>query len=149
VIGILAPTVVFAQPITVQAKSALYWVDGTLILTVVENGDTEEPSLVSIEIRDAANVVRASTLNRTLVLGRPVILSATVPAGLRQQLSATVTIGIQSTPEIHVTTLSMELVNTTSLTIRTLPPCAVPIEQMPSWGGGAEGNCGGGFHRPA
>jgi len=53
----------------------------TLIVTVAEVGDTEEASLVAIEIRDAANVVRASTPRRNLVLGRPVILSTTLPAG--------------------------------------------------------------------
>src|SRR5262249_43993312 len=145
VMSILAPTLAFAQPIALQAKSALYWVLGgqTLIVTVAEVGDTEEVSLVTIEIRDAANVVKASTSLRNLELGKPVILSTTVPASMKQQLRANVTVTIPSTPEIHQPTVSMEVFDPTSLTIKTLPPCAVPIEQMPSAGGGAEGSCGG------
>jgi hypothetical protein len=146
VIGILVPTLVFAQPIAMQMKSALYWVSGgqTLFVTVAEVGDTDEASLVTIEIRDAANVVRASTTPpRNLVLNKPVMLAMTVPAGPSQQLRANVTVTIPSSPEFHQPTISMEVFDPTSLTIKTLPPCAVPIEQMPLDGGGAIGSCGG------
>jgi hypothetical protein len=145
-IGVLVPALVFAQPITMQLKSGLYWVLGgqTLIVTVAEAGDTDEASLVSIEIRDAANVVRASTSNRTLTAGKPVILSTQVPAGVRlQQLGVVVEVAIPTSPEFHQPTVTMEVFDPASLTIRTLPPCAVPIDQMPSAGGGAEGNCDG------
>jgi hypothetical protein len=145
-IGVLMPSLVFAQPIAMQLKSALYWVLGgqTLIVTVAELGDTDEASLVSIEIRDATNAVRASITNRTLTPGRPVILSAQVPAGIRlQQLGAVVTVAIPTSPEFHQPTVSMEVFDPTSLRIRTLPPCAIPIDQMPSEGGGAVGSCDG------
>jgi hypothetical protein len=147
-IGVLVPTLVYAQPVAMQAKSALYWVLGgqTLIVTVAEVGDTDEGSLVAIEIRDAANVVKASTPPRNLALGKPVILSAQVPAATRQQLRAIVTVTIPFSPEVHQPSVSMEVFDPTSLTIKTLPPCAVPIDQMPSAGGGAEGTCGGGWH---
>lgn len=146
VIGILVPTLVFAQPIAMQMKSALYWVSGgqTLIVSVTEVGDTEEASLVSIEIRDAANVVRASTTPpRNLVLNKPVMLAMTVPAGPSQQFRANVTVTIPTSPELHQPTISMEVFDPASLTFRTLPPCAVPIEQMPTDGGGAIGSCNG------
>ena len=148
-IAILVPTLVFAAPIVMQVKSALYWVFGgqILIVTVAEVGDTNEASLVSIEIRDAANVVRASTTNRNLTLTMPVLLSATLPAGVNQQLRAIVTVAIPDTPEFHQPTVSMELFDPRSLTIKTLPPCAIPMDQMPSTGSGAEGNCGG-WHVP-
>ena len=144
-IGILVPTLVFAAPIAMQARSALYWLLGgqTLIVTVAEVGDTDEASLVTIEIRDSANVVKASTANRNLVAGRPVILSATLPAGSSQQLHANATVFIPDTPEFHQPTVSMEVFDPKSLTIKTLPPCAVPMDQMPSGSGGAEGNCDG------
>src|SRR5262245_27993400 len=101
--GILVPTLVFAQPISMEAKSALHSVQPGEILVVVANeaGDTEEASLVTIEIRDAANVVRASVSHRNLVLGKPVFLSATGTAGRAEQFRAVVTFTIQSTPEIH------------------------------------------------
>jgi hypothetical protein len=145
VIGLLLPAVVFAQPITKQAKSGLYWILGrqTLIVTVTEAGDTDEASLVSVEIRDAANVVRASTAAANMVVDKPVRLSVTVPAGPAQQLRAIVTVSIPTSPDIHQPTISMEVFDASSLTVKTLPPCAVPIEQMPSYGGGAEGNCEG------
>ena len=81
-IGLLVPTLVYAQPIVMQAKSALYWVFGgqTLIVTVAEVGDTDEASQVTIEIRDAANVVKASMPPRSLTAGKPVIFSTQVPA---------------------------------------------------------------------
>jgi hypothetical protein len=144
-IGILVPTLVFAAPIAMQARSALYWLLGgqTLIVTVGEVGDTNEASLVSIEIRDAANVVRASVANRSLVLGRPVILATTLPAGPSLQLRANVTVTIPDTLEFHQPAVSMEVFDPKSLTIKTLPPCALPMDQMPSGSGGAEGNCGG------
>jgi hypothetical protein len=144
-IGILLPALVFALPVTLQVKSGLYWVFGghTLIVTVAEVGDTNEASLVTIEIRDAANAIRASTPPTNLTPGRPVVLSTQVPAGTRQQLRAIVTVAIPSSPEFHQPTVSMEVFDPTSLTIRTLPPCAVPIDQMPSQGGGAEGTCDG------
>lgn len=149
-IGILVPTFVFAAPIAMQVKSGLYWVFGgqILVVTVAEVGDTSETSLVSIEIRDAANVVRASTTNRTLSLTAPVLLSATLPASVNQQLRAIVTVTIPDTPEFHQPTVSMELFDPKSLTMKTLPPCAIPMDQMPSGGGGAEGNCDG-WHVPA
>jgi hypothetical protein len=145
-IAVLVPTLVSAQPITMQLKSALYFVasEDMLIVTVNETGDTDEASLVSIEIRDAANVVRASTSNRTLTAGKSVILSTQVPASIRLlQLRAIVTVQIPTSPEFHQPTVSMEVFDPASLTIRTLPPCAVPIDQMPSAGGGAEGSCDG------
>jgi len=144
-IVVLVPTLVFAQPIAMQLKSALYWVLGgqTLIVTVAEVGDTDEASLVTIEIRDAKNAVRASTSPLNLTRDNPVILSAQVPAGTRQQLRAIVTVAIPTSPEFHQPTISMEVFDPTSLTIKTLPPCAVPIEQMPTDGGGAIGSCGG------
>lgn len=146
-IGIVVPSLVHAQPMFLQAKSALYWVLGgqTLMVTVAEVGDTDESSLVTIEIRDAANAVKASTSPRSLMLGKPVTLSTQVPADIKQQLRAIVTVGIPSSPEFHQPTVSMEVFDPTSLTIKTLPPCAVPIDQMPSAGGGAEGSCGGGW----
>jgi hypothetical protein len=144
-IGMLIPAVVFAQPISKQAKSGLYWILGrqTLIVTVAEAGDTDEASLVSIEIRDAADVVRASTPAGNMVVGKPVRLSVTVPAGPAQQLRAIVTVSIPTSPDLHQPTINMEVFDPLSLTIKTLPPCAVPIEQMPSHGGGAVGNCEG------
>ena len=145
-IGILVPALVFAQPIAKQAKSALYWIIGgqTFNVSVHEVGDTQEASLVSIEIRDAANVLRASTPSPlNLVLGKPVILSTTLPAGRNLQLRADVTITIPDTSEFHQPTVSMEVFDPKSLTIKTLPPCAVHMDQMPSGSGGAEGNCGG------
>lgn len=146
-IGLALPALVHAQPMFMQAKSALYWVMGgqTLIVTVAEVGDTDESSMVTIEIRDAANTVKASMPSRSMMLGKPVILSTQVPASAKQQLRAIVTVGIPSTPEFHQPTVSMEVFDPTSLTIKTLPPCAVPIDQMPSAGGGAEGSCGGGW----
>ena len=149
-IGILVPTLVFAQPIAMQLKSALYSVPGgqKLIVRVDEVGDTDEASLVTIEIRDAKNAVKASTPPLNLTLGNPVILTAQVPAGTRQEwFRAIVDVAIPTSPEFHQPTISMEVFDPTSLTIRTLPPCAVPIEQMPSWGGGAEGDCGGWHQR--
>jgi hypothetical protein len=147
-IGLLAPALVYAQPIVMQAKSALYWVFGgqVLIVTVAEVGDTDEASQVAIEIRDAANVVKASTPPRSLTAGTSVSLSAQVPARTKQQLRAIVTVAIPTSPDVHQPTVSMEVFDPASLTIKTLPPCAVPIDQMPSSGGGAEGNCGGGWH---
>lgn len=149
-IGILVPALVFAAPIAMQVKSALYWVLGgqILLVTVAEVSDTDEPSLVSIEIRDGANTVRASTTNRTLTRTAPVLISATLPAGVNQQLRAIVTVTIPNSPEFHQPTVSMELFDPKTLTIKTLPPCAIPMDQMPSTGGGAEGNCGG-WHVPA
>ena len=143
--AILVPTLVFAAPIVMQAKSALYWLLGgqTLIVTVAEVGDTEEASLVSIEIRDGANVVRASVANRNMALGRPVILTTTLPAGPSAQLRANVTVSIPDTPEFHQPTVSMDVFDPKSLAIKTVPPCALHMDQMPSSGGGAEGNCGG------
>jgi hypothetical protein len=147
-IAILVPSLAYAQSIAREAKSALYWVLGgqTLIVTVAEVGDTDEPSLVAIEIRDAANVVRASMPPRNLGPGRPVMLSIQAPANTRLQLRAIVGVAIPSSPEFHQPTVSMEVFDPASLTIKTLPPCAVPMDQMPSSGGGAEGNCGDGWH---
>ena len=149
-IGILVPTLVFAAPIVMQVKSALYWVLGgqMLLVTVSEVADTDEASLVSVEVRDAANTVRASVTNRNMTLTSPVLLTATVPAGVNQQLRAIVTVTIPDTPEFHQPTVSMEVFDPKSLTIKTLPPCAIPMDQMPSTGGGAEGSCGG-WHVPA
>ena len=149
-IGILVPTLVFAAPIVMQVKSALYWVLGgqMLLVTVSEVADTDEASLVSVEVRDAANTVRASVTNRSMTLTSPVLLTATVPAGVNQQLRAIVTVTIPDTPEFHQPTVSMEVFDPKSLTIKTLPPCAIPMDQMPSTGGGAEGSCGG-WHVPA
>jgi hypothetical protein len=148
-IGILVPTLVYAQPTAMKAKSALYWVSGgqTLTVTVAEVGDTDESSLVTIEIRDAANKVKASTPPLSLMLGKPVIVSTQVPAATRgQHLRAVVTATIPLSPEVHQPTVSMEVFDPTSLTTKTLPPCAVPIDQMPSMGSGAEGTCGCGWH---
>ena len=149
-IGILVPTLVFAVPIAMQVKSALYWVFGgqTLIVTVAEVGETLEASLVSIEIRDAANAVRASVTNKTLTLTKPVILSTTLPASVNLQLRVNATVTILDTPDFHQPTVSMEVFDPKSLTTKTLPPCAIPMDQMPSTGSGAEGNCGG-WHVPA
>jgi hypothetical protein len=116
------------------------------LLSCVAIGDTDEASQVTIEIRDAANVVKASTPPRNLTAGKPVILSAQVPVAAKQQLRAVVTVAIPTSPEVHQPTVSMEVFDPASLTIKTLPPCAVPIDQQPSAGGGAEGNCGGGWH---
>lgn len=144
-IGILVPTLVFAAPIAMQVKSALYWVLGgqILLVSVAEVGDTDEASLVSIEVRDSANTVRASVTNRNLTRTSPVLLSATLPAGVNLQLRAIVSAIIPDTSEFHQPTVSMELFDPKSLTIKTLPPCAIPMDQMPSGGGGAEGNCDG------
>jgi hypothetical protein len=150
-VGILVPTIVFAAPIAMQVKSALYWVFGgqTLIVTVAEVGETLEASLVSIEIRDAANVVRASVTNRTLTITKPVILSMTLPASVNLQLRTTVSVmSADNTDDFHQPTVSMEVFDPKSLTTKTLPPCAIPMDQMPSGGGGAEGNCDG-WHVPA
>ena len=144
-IGILVPALVFAAPIAMQVKSALYWVLGgqILLVSVAEVGDTDEASLVSIEVRDSANTVRASVTNRNLTRTSPVLLSATLPAGVNLQLRAIVNVIIPDTAEFHQPTVSMELFDPKSLTIKTLPPCAIPMDQMPSGGGGAEGNCDG------
>ena len=149
-IGILVPALVFAAPIAMQVKSALYWVLGgqILLVSVAEVGDTDEASLVSIEVRDSANTVRASVTNRNLTRTSPVLLSATLPAGVNLQLRAIVNVIIPDTLEFHQPTVSMELFDPKSLTIKTLPPCAIPMDQMPSGGGGAEGNCDG-WHLPA
>src|SRR5262247_1727171 len=107
-IGILVPTLVFAAPISMQVKSALYWVFGgqTLIVTVAEVGDTDEASLVSIEIRDSTNAVRASVANRNLTNTRPVILAFTVPTTANMQLKANVTVTMQDTLDFHEPTAS-------------------------------------------
>jgi len=146
VIGVLVPTLVFAQPIAMQLKSALHSVPGgaKLIVRVDEVGDTDEASLVTIEIRDAKNAVKASTPPLNLTLGNPVVLTAQVPAGTRQDsLRAIIDVTIPTSPEVHQPTISMEVFDPASLTFRTLPPCAVPIEQMPTDGGGAIGSCNG------
>jgi hypothetical protein len=83
---------------------------------------------------------------RSLTAGKPVILSTQVPADTKLQLRAIVKFTIPFTAEIHQPTVSMEVFDPASLTTKTLPPCAVPIDQMPSSGGGAEGSCGGGWH---
>jgi len=147
--AIVVPALVFAAPITMQVKSALYWMLGgqTLIVTVAEVGDTAEASLVSIEIRDSANVVRASALNKSLTATKPVVIAFTVPGAGLLQLRTVVTPTILDTPEFHQPTVSMEVFDPKSLTIKTLPPCAIPMDQMPSTGSGAEGNCGG-WHVP-
>ena len=147
-ISLLVPVLVYAQPVVMQAKSALYWVFGPqiLIVTVAEVGDTDEASQVTIEIRDAANVVKASMPPRSLTADKPVSFSTQVPAATKQQLRAIVSVAIPTSPDFHQPTVSMEVYDPASLTIKTLPPCAVPIDQMPSSGGGAEGNCGGGWH---
>jgi hypothetical protein len=149
-IGTLVPTLVFAAPIAMQVKSALYWVLGgqALLVTVSDVADTDEASLVSVEIRDAANTVRASATNRNMTVTSPVLVTATVPAGVNQQLRAIVTVTIPDTPEFHQPTVSMEVFDPKSSTIKTLPSCAIPMDQMPSTGGGAEGTCGG-WHVPA
>jgi hypothetical protein len=147
-IGLLVPALAYAQPVVMQAKSALYWIFGgqTLIVTVAEVGDTDEASQVTIEIRDAANAIKASTPLRSLTAGKPVILSTQVPASAKLQLRAIVSVAIPTSPDFHQPTVSMEVFDPASLTIKTLPPCAVPIDQQPSAGGGAEGTCGGGWH---
>jgi hypothetical protein len=143
-IGIIVPTLVLAAT-AMEVKSSLYWILGgqTLIVSVHELGATDEVSLVTIEIRDAANVIRASTVNRNLSLGKPVILSTTIPAGGIEQRGARVRVTIPDTSEFHQPSVSMEVFDPRSLTIKTLPPCAIPLDQMPSGTGGAEGNCDG------
>jgi hypothetical protein len=146
VICILVPALVLAQPIVMQFKSALYSVPGggKLTVRVDEVGDTDEPSLVTIEIRDAKNAVKASTPPLNLSLGNPVIITAQVPAGIRQDwFRAIVEVAIPTSLEFHQPTITMEIFDPASLTTRTLPPCAVPIDQMPSSGGGAIGSCDG------
>ena len=147
-ICLLVPALIYAQPVVMQAKSALYWVFGPqiLIVTVAEVGDTDEASQVTIEIRDAANVIKASTPPLSLTAGKPIILSTQVAPRTAVQLRASVSVAIPTSAEIHQPTVSMEVFDPVSLTIKTLPPCAVPIDQQPSAGGGAEGNCGGGWH---
>lgn len=142
-VAVMVPALVFAQPVARQMKSALYFVINgqTLIVTVAELGDTTEPSAVTIEIRDAADRVRAST-SRTVIRGRPLLLSSQVGGSARDQLSVIVKTTVPSSTEVHELIVSMEVFDPASLTLKTLPPCPVP-SQMPSGGGGAEGNCDG------
>src|SRR5262245_16950723 len=144
-IAMLVPTHVFAQPIHMVGKSVLYTLTSEQILIVsVGETNTLEPAVVTIEIRDAANVVRASTPPLNLVLGQPVILSYQVPASIRfLQLWALVEVIIPTSPEVHNPTISLEKVTPRPLMIEMLLPCALPIDQMPSQGGGAEGTCDG------
>lgn len=141
--GLLVPTIVFAA-VAMQAKSPLYWVFSaeTLIVTVAEVGDVVEPSEVRVEVRDASNILRGSAHQR-LTPEAPVHVSVAVPAGLAVQLRTIVTVTVPSEPALHQPIVSLEVYNRKTGAIRTLPPCAIPIEQMPSSGGGAEGNCGG------
>lgn len=143
--GALLPALAGAQaPVVMQVKSALHTLlaGQSLIVTVAEVGDTAEASWVSIEIRDVADNVRAS-VSRDVARARPLRLGTTVTTAPREPLRAIVTVTIPSSSEVHEPIVSLEAIDSTNLTIRTLPPCPVPIEQMPSGGGGAIGNCDG------
>ena len=147
-IGLLVPALVYAQPVVMQAKSALSWVFGPqiLIVTVAEVGDTDEASQVTIEIRDAANVVKASMPPRSLTAGTPVTSALKFPPPPSSSSGPSSPLPFRPHPTSISRPSAWRYSNPASLTIRTLPPCAVPIDQMPSSGGGAEGNCGGGWH---
>lgn len=143
VVGIMLPALAFAQPITRQAKSALYFVLGEqmLFVTVVEVGNTREPSYVSIRVLDAADNVRASVTNKVLGPGNPVRLRVPAAAGSAQQLRAVVSATASSDLELHALIVSMEVFNPGLTSTTPLPPCTLAMQEPSE--PGAEPNCPG------
>jgi hypothetical protein len=124
-------------------KSGLHSIFGghAFLLTVAEVGSTASSSEVKIEFRDASDQRRAMN-SGVLHRGRPVRLRVPVPAGTgREQLRVIVTITTLANGEGSEPIVGLEDLDADSLVVETKPPCAPP----PSVGGGAEGNCDGGW----
>lgn len=131
------------EPTVTVLKSGLHSIFGghAFLLSVVDVGSTASSSEVKIEFRDAADQRRAVG-SGLLVRGRPVRLRVPIPAGTgRDQLRVIVTITTLTNGEGSEPIVGLEDLDANSLVVETKPPCA----PAPSVGGGAEGNCDGGW----
>ena len=111
-----------------------------VVVTVVETGPAAALSEVRIEARDAAEKKRGYTIGQ-LAVGRPVRLRLQLAAGSSlQSLRFLVRHTLLANGQLSAPVVTVEEINTTSLTIETRPPsCAPP----PGTSSGVQENCDG------
>jgi hypothetical protein len=144
--GVMIPVLTAAQQpgelVTTILKSGLHSIFGGhfFLLTVTEVGSVASESEVTIEFRDAADQRRGFS-SSVLARNSPVRARITSPTGSgREQLRVIVKITPLTSGEGSQPIVGLEDIDADSLRIETKPPCAPP-----SVGGGAEGNCDGGW----